>query len=260
MLGWFVVGFLFAFALFALCVGGLENDIPRTWLDAGKGKITDVYVGSGTLKLSAYHFEALSNEADKISGISYGNHGLYINGDEVTLQKAGNRYRVQGLKLTMADVGVVSMFVGLGLLFGGIGLYYFPIYSWFAGSKAIRLLEYGTATNAKYVGKTPTGIQIHDRQVMKVDFEYSVDENSYMVSARAYNLSRLTDTKNKVVFYDPMQPEQAIVFDGLPRGIYLDEGMEQFRVNPMHCAPPFLAATFVCGEIIAIIILTVRAF
>jgi hypothetical protein len=142
-------------------------------------------------------------------------------------------------------------------LFAFIGLC-FPISSWFAGGRAIRLLQYGIATKARFLGPNPTNE--NSEQSPKFDFEYLVDDQTYTVTAQAQNdfqLSRLTDTKSKVVFYDPMQPDRSVVLDGLPCGIQFDEWTGQFRVNPLCNALPLLAATIVCGEIIAIIVLAV---
>jgi len=261
ILGWFLVGFLFMFALFALAVSGLENDIPRTWVDAGKCTITNIKPPSSQGKFYTYRFETTGNDAEKISGTSYGKVSdiVYKVGDEVPLQKSGNRYRVEGLRLANADVGIASLFVLLGLFFGSIVLYKFPIYSWFAGGQAIRILERGTPTSAKYVGKSLISI-VNNQIVMEIEFEYQVDDEKYTASARVLETSRLTDTKYTVVLYDTMEPMQSVVLDGLPHGIYFDELTGQFLTNPLRCALPLLMATFVSGEIIAIILLVIRAF
>jgi len=259
--GWFLAGFLLMFALVAAAIG-LETDIPRTWVDAGKCTITNIKPPHYKDKFYAYRFETSGHDAEKISGTSYGKASdiVYEVGDEVPLQKSGNRYCVEGLRLTNADVGIASLFVILGFFCGSIALYNFPIYSWFTGGKAIRVLEHGTPTIAKYVGKGSTGIQVMGRTVMEVDFEYQVDEEKYIASARASDLSRLTDTQSKVVLYDTTEPVQSVVLDGLPHGIYFDELTGQFLTNPLRCALPLLMATFVSGEIIAIILLVIRAF
>jgi len=94
---------------------------------------------------------------------------------------------------------------------------------------------------------------------MKVDFEYQVDGETYTASVQALDTSRLTNAKVKVVLYDPMQPGRSIVLDGLPHGIHLDELTGRFWGNPLRCAIPLLAATIVCGEIIAILVMLVLA-
>ena len=82
----------------------------------------------------------------------------------------------------------------------------------------------------------------------------------YKASARALDTSRLTDEKYKTVLYDPMEPKQSIVLDGLPRGIRFDESTRRFWVNPLRLVLPLLLATIVCGEIVAIIVLAIKAF
>jgi hypothetical protein len=152
----------------------------------------------------------------------------------------------------------VLIFIAFGSLFGIIGLC-FPAYSWFTGGKAIRLLQYGTAIQARHLATSPTSMTVNDKPVMKVDFEYLVGSETYTASARALDVSRLTNAKCKVVIYDPMQPGRSIVLDGLPHGIQFDEWTGRFRVNPLCCVLPLLAATIVFGEIIAIIVLAILA-
>ena len=156
------------------------------------------------------------------------------------------------------DIGGILAFSGFGLVFvvGGLG---FVIYSWLTGGKSIRLLQNGVATQAKRFATNPTCMTVNSKRVIKVDFQYQVEGKTYTASARAVDISRLTDTKYKVVLYDPLQPSRSIVLDGLPRGIRFDEWTNQFRVNPLRFVLPLLAATIVAGEVIAIIVAAILA-
>ena len=150
--------------------------------------------------------------------------------------------------------------IGVCLLLGSIFFYYFPIRAWIAGNKSIRLLQNGIANSAKYVGEKTAGIRFGSNYVKDVRFKYHVEGKTYKVFARALDTSRLTDEKYKVVLYDPMEPRRSIVLDGLPVGIRFDELTGRFWVNPLRLVLPLLAATIVCGEIIAIIVLAIKAF
>ena len=263
IIGWFVAGFGFIFALAAVGFMGLDDAIPRIWSNAGKVTITDIEEANLKLndrKVYAYHFEMTENDVEKITGISYGYNGIYKTGDEVVLYKSGKRYRVQNLSLTPGGTWwwFPLVFLGAGCLFGIIGLC-FPIYSWFAGGKAIQMLQYGTAVGARYLGMNSTGVRVNDQSVMKVNFEYQVAGETYTASAQALNISRLTDAKHKVVFYDPVLPERSVVLDGLPSGIHLDELTGRFWSSPLRCFLPLLAAAIVCGQIVAIVVLALRA-
>jgi len=165
---------------------------------------------------------------------------------------------VVSAKTPEQDLMGVLVFVAFGSLFGVVGLC-FPIYSWLTGGKVIRLLQDGIATKAKFLSVNPTNMRVNHRPVMKVDFEYQVDGETYTVSAQALDVSRLTDTKVKVVLYDPMQPGRSVVLDGLPQGIHLDELTGRFWVNPLRCVIPLLAAAIVGGEIIAILVMLILA-
>ena len=159
------------------------------------------------------------------------------------------------------DMGVVALFVAAGLLCGGIALYYFQIRTWLAGGIAIRLLQHGIAISARYTGTKGTGIRVQGNYLREVRFKYNVDGKRYTVSARVfdYDISRLTDTKYKMVLYDPMKPTQSVVWNGLPRGIHFDEPMGQFWVNPLRCVLPLLAASIVCGQVVAFVVFVIRA-
>ena len=259
--GYVFAGFGLVFALLAVALMGLDDVIPRNWTDAGKGKITNIEESNATVndrRIYAYHWEMTDNGMEKVSGISYGYSGKHKIDDEALIQKAGTRYRIQGLTLTSGGWIPIAAFFGMGSLFGVIGLC-FPVYSWFAGGKTIHLLRDGTAAGARFRGMNPTNMQVNGRSVMKVDFEYQVDGETYTASAEALDTSRLTDTPCKAVLYDTMEPSRSLVLDGLPGGLHLDELTGRFWVNPLRCVLPLLAATIVCAEIIAIVVFAVRA-
>jgi len=61
--------------------------------------------------------------------------------------------------------------------------------------------------------------------------------------------------ENFDVLYDPIQPDQWFIRNELPKEIHFDELTGRFWVNPLRCVIPLLAATIVCGEIVAIIVI-----
>jgi hypothetical protein len=286
---WAFAVFGFTLALILIGSNGLDDTIPRIWVDAGKGKITNVEhpiikVGNAftiqtnphrvkyenwwnpyntkkiIIRIDAYHFEVMGNGSKKISGISYGDEGKYKIGDEVSLRKVGRRYCVKDLTLTKQGrlFSLIILFA-----FGVLGLGT-QMKSWSAGEKAVRLLQYGLATHAKYVGMNTDG-----SNVINVDFEYHVNGKTYTVTAQAKNpsdvrakdrdISRLTDTEYKEVLYDPEQPDRAVVLDGLPRNIHYDKATGQFGIDPKHLRLPLAAVVIVCCEIVAILVLGLSA-
>ena len=261
LFGWFFAGFGLVFALVAVALIGLDDVIPRNWVEAGKGTIADVEASNTTInddRVYAYHFETTTDEGEKISGVSYEYSGKHEIGDEVFLEKAGTRYRIQGLTMTPSGSQGALIFFVAGSLFGVIGLC-FPIYSWFVGGKAIHLLRDGITTSARFVGMKETGVRVNRQPVMKVNFEYQVDGERYTASAHALDTSRLTDCKYKTVLYEPMQPERSVVLDGLPDGVHVEDLTGRFWVNPMRLVLPLLVATIVCGQIVAIVVFVLRA-
>ena len=125
--------------------------------------------------------------------------------------------------------------------------------AWFVGKKAVRLLQNGTATKGKLFGVTLQGWGIYPPPV--VGFTYQIEEKTYSVVTHVYDASRLTINTYKDVFYDPIRPEQSVV---LPDAIHFDEQIGRFRCSPLRYMPLLLAATIICIEIVAIIVLVVR--
>ena len=265
MFGWFIAGFGFIFALIAVGLMRLDDAIPRIWNKVGKAKIIrieDANFFVNNDKIYAYHFEAADPAGvEKITGVSYGYEGKYETGSEVVLQKAGKQYRIQGLTLTKigSTWWTPLLFFGVGCLVGIQGLRV-QINSWFAGGRAIELLQHGSATVAMYLDMSPTNMQIIGKHtIMQVNFEYQVAGETYTVSVRALDTSRLTDAKHKIVFYNPMSPKQSVVLDSLPSGIHFDEFSGSFWASPLRCLLPLLAAAIVCGQIVAIAVLALQA-
>jgi len=272
--GWFLAVFGFMFALVGAFLG-IGDAIPRDWVDAGKGTITNVKksgsiggdnTGGGGQPIFAYHFETTRDDGEKITRISKRASNITgptakpqcAVGDEVALEQAGKHYRIKGMTITGILWWFPLTFLCVGLLFGFSGLCY-AIYSWFARGKAICLLQDGTVVAAKYVGMTPTRTQVNEQPIMNVNFEYWVDGAPYVASVCTEDTSRLTDGKYKAVLYDPMEPKQSIVWDGLPCGVRLDEMTGQFYVHPLRLVLPLLAASIVCAQIAAIVVLVVSA-
>ena len=94
---------------------------------------------------------------------------------------------------------------------------------------------------------------------MKVDFECEVDGEIFTVSVEETDISRLTDSKHKVVLYDPMEPKCSVVLDGLPSGIHFDEMSGQIHGNFLACVFPLFVAAIVGAEIVAVTVLAFKA-
>jgi hypothetical protein len=260
MFGWLFGGFGITFALLAVCLIGLDDAIPRLWSDAGKVRIINVEEARLSIndhKIYAYHFESADQT---VSGISYGYSGKYKTGEEAPLLQSGKRYRVEKLTLTKGGESPMFplIFFGMGSLFGLIGLC-FPIAGWRSGGKAIFMLQYGEAVKARLLGTKPTNVSVNEHRVMKVDFEYQVEGTMYTASAQAIDISRLTEDGSKIVFYDPMQPERSIVWEGLPSAIRFDKLSGQFGASVLPCIFPLLAAVIVFGELAAIVFFALMA-
>lgn len=252
---WGFVAFGLAFALLFFSKNGFDDIIPRFWVDAGKAKITRVEKTDESIKFTefhwvyAYHFEATVDGSKTIRGISYGYEGKHEIDNDVRLEQAGKRYRVEGLTLTHG--GVVQSWLLFCWVFGvGVGGLGLLANVWSEGGKAIRVLQYGLPVHAKYVGMKTEG-----SGEISIDFEYQVSGKTYTVSAQAKDTSRLTDTEYKEVFYDPEQPDRSVVWDGLPHNIYYNKATGQFWIDPKRLILPLAAVVIVGCEIVAILLL-----
>ena len=143
--------------------------------------------------------------------------------------------------------------VGIGCFVGSLALL-LPIYAWFVGGKAIRLLREGAATQATFYGVNLAGTSVINTPV--VVFEYQVEGKTYTVSSQAFGKSHLTIATNSVVFYDPMLPDKAVVLDD---NIHFNESLGFFGCDMFCCLPPLSLASIVCGVIVAIVALVSRA-
>jgi hypothetical protein len=253
------VGFLFV--LVTVGAIGLDDLIPRKWVEAGTGTITNIEETNTKINerpVVAYHFEiADSAGAEKITGISYGLSGKHETGDDVLIQQSGLRYRVQGLTQTEGGWLFPLIFLAVGLFCGIIGLGAL-MYAWFTGGQAVRLLQDGTATGARFLDMELTNMRVNRKRVMAINFEYQVAGVCYQATAHALKTARLIDGKSKTVLYDPTEPETSVVLEGYSK-IRFDELSGQFWTNPLHCVLPFLAAFIVTAEIAAAIVLAIWA-
>jgi len=142
-------------------------------------------------------------------------------------------------------------------IFSGIGMFALcvPIRAWFVGTKAVRLLQNGTATRANFFGvNLPGPKRVPPPPV--VEFTYQVEDKTYSVSTSVFDAFHLTIDTCKDVFYNPMQPEQSVV---LPDAIHFDKQKGCFECSLPHYMPLLLTVTIICVEITAIIALVVRA-
>jgi len=156
------------------------------------------------------------------------------------------------------------LWVGTGCFaaMGVCGLCY-VIYTWFIRNKAIWLLQNGTMTQGKFlaVGPVPAEEKSKGLGMVMAEFTYQVDDKMYTASTRTFGASRLTFDTCKDIFYDPTQPEQSVVLDGLPDGVHFDEPTGRFWVNvsSYRYTASLLMAAIICLTIVILAVLVMTA-
>jgi hypothetical protein len=166
-------------------------------------------------------------------GTSFTSAVNYAPGRSVTVEyiaKQPERSRIEGLRT--APFGAVMLF--FLLIFPVLGLL-MALYPFIQGLKALPLLKEGILTQAQLHHEERTGSRINDRPVylMKFAFQARHDGRIYEVSTRTHEPERLRDQQDEAVLYDPQNPAQAILLDGLPQRIQIgSSGLPEPRSYP----------------------------
>ncbi len=255
--GLFFGTFGLVFALIAIYVIGFESAIPRRWSDAGKGKIfqvDDLNYSVNETPYARYHFTVTQPDGTETTATVRRPKGRHKPGDEIGVERSGERYRIKGMKLFWGPWA----FFGIGSLFGVIGL---GTTGWSvcSGLKAIRLLRDGEAGTARFIDMQPTLVAVNDRSVMKLAFQHIIDGETHTVHIQSLETAHLTDGQNKIVFYDPVRPDSGVIFEALPKGITISEPDGRFRASFFRSLLPLLLSCAAAAEIVLIVYGLVKA-
>lgn len=99
------------------------------------------------------------------------------------------------------------------------------------GRKIARLLKLGKAGKGVPVAVENSGMRINNQPVKNVIYHFlDHEQKEHEVSASALNIDPLTDEESELILFDPVNPDNAIVFDSLPgkitilsqKGFYLN--------------------------------------
>lgn len=119
--------------------------------------------------------------------------------------------RIEGMRRSPfgATALIVAVFplIGAGFLFSGLR----------QGIQAIRLMRAGRFAAGKLIGGEPTNVHINQRPVMKLTFEFEAHDGSlHLVDAKTHQPASLEDETVEPLLYDPADPSDAVLLDGLP--------------------------------------------
>ena len=255
--GLFFGAFALAIVVGAVYVVGMETALPRRWEPAGKvtiDRIEDRKLEVNDVKY--YRFYLKRTDADgkeMIVTLTGPLKGRKV-GDEVALKCSGRHWRFLGDKTNHA----VWMFIAFGSVFLIIGMC-ISGFSFVGGSRAIRLLRDGEVGQAMFLGMEKTGTRVNDRYVMKMNYRHMVDDEPYTFHVKTLAPERLDDGSAKIVFYDPLNPAKAILWEALPQGITLDELTGRFQGNMLASLPSMFLLGIIIAEIATLIAMFVAA-
>ncbi|PIU83408.1 MAG: hypothetical protein COS68_04215 [Elusimicrobia bacterium CG06_land_8_20_14_3_00_38_11] len=89
------------------------------------------------------------------------------------------------------------------------------------GNQQIYLFENGLQTYGTLIKKVK--IDLHDATIYRVTFEYEVNGQKYKMWEDISSMARLEDDEKEPILYNPKNPKKAILLDGLPAHITVDD-------------------------------------
>lgn len=165
-----------------------------------------------------YHFHL---NGVNYEGTSYKRGSDKTAGDAVSVEFPVGRpewSRIVGAR--RAPFGLAAAFVfifpaiGLGMVLPGI----------WRGLRGLRLLAHGELATGKLIRKTPTNVKVNDLPVYKLVFQFTDALGQVReVTTKTHQTERLEDDAAEQIFYDPRNPNHAVLLDSLPGRRHLGE-------------------------------------
>ena len=142
---------------------------------------------------------------------------------------SGNKVQVEYLASNPQQARIKNMrralfppFVAFVVIFPIIGLS-FVVAMIRKGIRSIRLLRIGRSTTGKLRSKIPTNLQINNRQVYRLTFDYTApDGRNSAISVRTHETALLEDDESERLLYDPNDLQNGITLDNLPGNAQID--------------------------------------
>ena len=188
---------------------------------AVEGKIslvrgTDASVNEEQVYKYIYTYSA--PDGGDYEGVGYATGEVFDEGDDVVVY-----YRQSNPQISMVEGLRKSEFGGgvgmIVLIFPAIGL----LMLFFGTRKTIRsigVLRVGELAKGKLVNKEATNTSINEQTVYKMTFEFTAkDGKVYRALAKTHKTYNLEDDEEEQLFYDPYNPENAVLLDILPPAV-----------------------------------------
>jgi hypothetical protein len=215
-IGWGVFGFGMIFAWAFIGHADFSGITFRGALAHATGRVTSVEETGASVNhtpVIANHYE-FSVAGSRMNGTSYSTGNARSAGDSVDveyLERNPEKSRIAGMRRAQFGpfLSLVAIFPLIGLLF--------VVFSTRTGLRRNHLLRTGLLANGKLIGREKTNVEINNRPVWKMTFEFTArDGRRCEASANTTDTARLEDEAQEPLLYDPNDPSRAYVLDEAP--------------------------------------------
>ncbi|HET7291584.1 MAG TPA: DUF3592 domain-containing protein [Vicinamibacteria bacterium] len=223
--GWVLLAFTSPFVwAFVLNADLLSPVLFRGDVDRVEGRVTsarETGASEGDVPVHAVGYSYRGPDGADLDGVSYVTGGPPAVGAAVTVEYLTLRpltSRIQGMRSATfgPGAGFVVIFPALGALLAGLGLR--------SGLRRLRLLRSGQAGAAEFVSQEGTSMEINDRPVFRLIFEFAgTDGLRHRVSQTTTDPQGLRDERRETVLFHPENPDHAVLVDSLPAAVVADE-------------------------------------
>lgn len=134
--------------------------------------------------------------------------------------------RIKGTRVSKWPLWLVWIFIFPGHALVGL------FFGMREGVRSMFLLSRGLPAWARKVSTLPTNLEINNRRVMQVTFEFTaVDGRVYTAVVRTHEIERLKDDEELVLYY-PRAPSFNVMMDSLPGQPVIDDSGHFHPRNP----------------------------
>jgi hypothetical protein len=214
--GWLFFGFGMVFFWVFVMQSEIASAFQFRAVAVAEGRVTGHHATSASeneTRIYATTYEYRVKDVD-YGGTSYAPGQHRAAGERIAVEYARDnpaRSRIQGMRTQpfSSFVVFVAIFpaVGLGfILFGLRGRF-----------QELSLLRSGIAAYGRLVDKQPTHMQINNRPVYRLRFEFQArDGRNGVAEARSHTPEVLEDEAEEPLLYDPADLNRAVLLDALP--------------------------------------------
>lgn len=175
-------------------------------------QMTNSYVNERVVYEYSYEYTTLSGE--NYEGVSYTTDNLNNTANIVYLEEDHSVSKIQNSTSGTFPVWILFIIlifpvVGFLMLFFG----YRKTTQW------IDILKVGRISFGEFVRQEATGASVNNNRVFRMYFKFNVNGKEYEAVGETYRTYELQDEQFEPLVYNPANPSEAIMVDGLPKTV-----------------------------------------